>query len=301
MPTTYSVNFTALEIRNGELGEPSVIRQSTAIWRLDGSDIDADKEIDAMIADGVLPVMNSGYPAPTGATWEQYARLREMSYRPDKSKKVVYFDLTYSTLYYLNPQLTPASYHLPGKVEYSSKVRATKIYRNAWTLSPATASGTGDKSADIGGTTVDGGDMGITVELGQVLVRITTTYDASAAAMNTIYANRFAILNYRNSVAFGGFPAKSLECRSITCNKVGGGFEFYEIKYELVYDPWYHFAQTPDIGEDGRPIANNSYQPATVRWTRSSIDAIDFNPYIFGDGTTTDTVERDLVLKGWWS
>ena len=301
MPT-YGSNTTSYNARVGELGDPSTITVQKAIWRLDGAAIDLDNEISAIEAEGHLPVYNNvwaGFSA--GMTWEQFARCRSISYSSDQRSLALSATIVYSTLYYLNPAWSPAQYALPVSTEYASKSRVVRIFRQSWSIAPSYSVIGTDSSADIGGTAMDGGQISTSMELGQIVVRIRKTLDASADPMNAMYAKFSTIINKRNSIAFGRFPISSLVCESVTMQKAQAGFEFYDVVFELLYDPWHHYEQVADTGEDLLPKLNGLFQPTTVKWKRPSLELYDFNPVIFpnGSGGTLD-VERDLTLEGWW-
>lgn len=299
MPDVYASTLNSYDASVGELGTASTIRISKSVWRLDGDAIDADNEYSAIVAEGHLPVQNQIWAAPSsGMTWEQFARMRTISYRLDKTAKLLTADIVYSTVYYLDPAQTPEYYQLPAEVQYSSKTRSTRIYRQTWTTNPPATSA--NSTADIGGTAVGNGYAGISVQVNQVAVRVTVTFDASVTAMNTMYADKWAIVGSTNSSAFGGFPAYSLICEAFNIRKSGQGFEFYEGVYDFLWDQHLHFSQVPTTGEDGQPVLNNSFQPNEVKWIRLARTGIDFN-LIFPDGAGgIDTKWRDLTLTGWW-
>jgi len=300
MPNVYASTIKSYQAQIGELGQPSTIRITKAIYRIDGAAIDADNEISAIEAEGHLPVYNQLWAAPSaGMTWEQYARARSISYRMDQTAVLLTADIMYSTLYYLDPAQTPEYYQLPSSVEYQSKVRSTRIYRSTWGVQPPTTSA--NTTSDIGGTAVGNGHAGQSVQVNQVAIRVRLVYDADETPMNLMYSSNFPIVGATNSSAFGGFPAYSLICEGFSMAKRGDGFEFYEGVYDLLWDKYAHCDQIPSTGEDGLPILNNFFQPTEVIWSRLSRTAIDFNE-MFPDGAGgIDTKWRDLTLKGWWT
>lgn len=302
MPTpVYIARTTSYQASVGELGQPATIRISKVVNRVDGAVIDADNEISEIEAEGHIPVYNQLWAAPSsGMTWEQFARQRSIDYTLEKGGTAITFNITYSTLYFLDPAQSVATWALPSSIEFSSKVRTARLYRTGWSVVPPTTSA--NSSADIGGTAIGGGHTGQTYQINQVAVRIRQMFDASDVAMNTLYADKFNFVGKRNSLAFGGFPAYSLFCEGLTAQKTNMGFEFYELVFDLLFDPWYHFDQVPTTGEDSQPVLNNLYQPDEVKWIRLGASTMDFN-LMFPDGSTppgVDTKWRDLTLKGWW-
>jgi len=302
MPTpVYASTTNSYSGQVGELGQPSTIRITKTVWRVDGNGIDVDNEISAMEAEGHIPVYNQLWAtASAGMSWEQYARARTRDYELMPGGLAVRFTLTYSTMYYLDPAQSVAYYHLPCAIEYASKVRSVRLYRTGWSVAPPTTSA--NISADIGGTAIGGGHTGQTYQINQVAIRIRQTLDASETAMTAMYADKFNFVQKRNSVAFGGFPAYSLFCEGVSVAKTGNGFEFYEVVFDVLFDSWYHFEQVPTTGEDSLPVLNNLYQPTEVKWTRLGASTIDFN-LMFPGATSgsVDSVWRDVALKGWWT
>ena len=296
--TSYKTGYTA---RVGELGQPSTITEEITIKRNDDAPIKPDQEWDAIVQEGQhLPEINAYYfgTVPSGASWEQYLRCRSHSWRSGP-RGILIVSVEYSTLYMLDPAATTERYALPSSVDFSSRSRSVTLYRTAWTVNPPTSAA--DITADIGGNAIGGGFIGKPGQVNQVAIRVRTTLDASAVAMDAVYGNRYSIVGHRNTDAIGGFPAYSLVCEGVSAAKIGGGYEFYEVIFDLVWDRWYHFEQVPTIAEAGLPRQNSSFGPDEVKWQRVTLPTAAFLPVMFpASPTGTDAAWKDRTLKGFW-
>lgn len=303
--SVYTSTVTSNQFRIGEMGQPSTSTWEIVIKRNDDAAIIADEEWDAIQNEAGsggfhLPLLNQEYATtpPAGMTWEGLMRARTISYRSGP-RGILLATVEWSTLYILDPEQTASDYVLPSSVEYSSRARAVTIYRTGWTVQPPTTAS--NLSAEIGGTAIGGGFVGKPEQVNQVAIRVRTTLDASADAMDLVYGNRFTIVGKRNTDAVGGFPAYSLLCEGVSAVKIGGGYEFYEVVFDLVWDRWYHFEQVPTIAEAGLPRQNSSFGPDEVKWQRLELPAAAFLPVMFPDGSGgTETKWRDRTLKGFW-
>lgn len=297
--TSYKTGYT---VRTGELGQPSTITEEITIKKNDDTPIVPDEEWDVIVQEGGhLPEINAYYfgTVPATATWEQYLRCRSHAWRSGP-RGILIVTVEHSTLYTLDPAATTERYALPSSVDFSSRSRAVTLYRTSWTVAPPT--GSTNITADIGGNAIGGGFVGKPEQVNQVAIRVRTTLDASAVAMDAVYGNRYSIVGHRNTDAIGGFPAYSLVCEGVSAAKTGAGYEFYEVTFDLVWDKWYHFEQVPTIAEAGLPRQNGSFGPDEVKWQRLELPTAAFLPIMFPaiPGPGTDTTWRDRTLKGFW-
>ena len=297
--TSYKTGYAA---RVGELGQPSTITEEITIKKNDDTPIKPDQEWDAIVLEGGhLPEINGLYfsTPPAGATWEAFLRCRSHSWRSGP-RGILIAAVEYSTMYMLDPAATTERYVLPSSVDYASRSRSVTLYRTSWTTQPPTTSA--NITADIGGNAIGGGFVGKPDQVNQVAIRVKTTLDADAVDMDAVYGNRYTIVGKRNTDAVGGFPAYSLVCEGVSAAKVGGGYEFYEVTFDLVWDRWYHFEQVPTIAEAGLPRQNSSFGPDEVKWQRLELPTAAFLPIMFPaiPGPGTDTAWQDRTLKGFW-
>lgn len=289
----YASTTPNIETRASELGQPRTIVVTRQIRRLDGAFINIDTEIAAMQAEGHVPYSNSVYAPspPAGMTWERYARCRDISYRTSNGSKVITFTMTFSTLWMEDAGSETLSYVLPSSTEYVARTRATNIYRTGWTVQPSNT----NASADIGGTAVSNGTQPVSIQVAQVQMRVRLTLDASVNDMLYATTGLSTYINKINSAEFAGCAVGSLICEGVSAQKSSAGFEFYEVIFEFLFDPFFHLEQVCDTDEKGYPrIASNL--PAVVKWKRPARTAIDFNN-IFN----SDVGWKRRTLEGWWT
>lgn len=292
MPNVYTATTVSIETRAGELGQPRTITVIRHVRRNDGAFINMDTEIAAMQAEGHVPYMNAAYAPtpPTGMTWERYALCRDINYRTDNASRVVTFTLMFSTLWMEDRGAETLSYVLPSSTEYVARTRATNIYRTGWTVQPSNT----NASADIGGTAVSNGTQPVSIQVAQVQMRVRLTLDASVNDMLYATTGLSTYINKINTAAFAGCAAGTLICEGVSAAKTSAGYEFYEVIFEFLFDPFFHLEQVCDTDEKGYPrIASNV--PSIVKWKRPARTGIDFNN-IFN----ADTGWQRRTLEGWW-
>ena len=288
----YASTTPNIETRAGELGQPRSIVVIRHVRRLDGAFINIDTEIAAMQAEGHVPYINAAYAPtpPAGMTWERYALCRDIAYMTSNGSKVVTFTLTFSTLWMEDRGAETLSYVLPSSTEYVARTRATNIYRTGWTVQPSNTNAT----ADIGGTAVSNGTQPVSIQVAQVQMRVRLTLDASVNDMLYATTGLSTYINKINSASFAGCPAGTLICEGVSAAKTSAGYEFYEVIFEFLFDPFFHLEQVCDSDEKGYPrIANNV--PSLVKWKRPARTTIDFN-----DIFNNDAGWQRRTLEGWW-
>ena len=291
-PPVYSATTTNIDTRASELGQPRTIVVTRHVRRTDGAFINIDTEIAAMQAEGHVPYINAAYAPtpPTGMTWERYALCRDIAYRTSNGSKVVTFTLTFSTLWMEDRGGEAGSYVLPSSTEYVARTRATNIYRTGWTVQPSNT----NASADIGGTAVSNGTQPVSIQVAQVQMRVRLTLDASVDDMLYATTGLSTYINKINTAAFAGCAAGTLICEGVSAAKTSAGYEFYEVIFEFLFDPFFHLEQVCDSDEKGYPrIVNNV--PSVVKWKRPARTGIDFNN-IFN----ADIGWQRRTLEGWW-
>lgn len=292
MPNVYTATTVSIETRAGELGQPRTITVIRHVRRNDGAFINMDTEIAAMQAEGHVPYMNAAYAPtpPTGMTWERYALCRDINYRTDNASRVITFTLMFSTLWMEDRGAETLTYVLPSSTEYVARTRATNIYRTGWTVQPSNT----NASADIGGTAVSNGTQPVSIQVAQVQMRVRLTLDASVNDMLYATTGLSTYINKINTAAFAGCAAGTLICEGVSAAKTSAGYEFYEVIFEFLFDPFFHLEQVCDTDEKGYPrIASNV--PSIVKWKRPARTGIDFNN-IFN----ADTGWQRRTLEGWW-
>jgi hypothetical protein len=292
MPNVYTATTVSIETRAGELGQPRTITVIRHVRRNDGAFINMDTEIAAMQAEGHVPYMNAAYAPtpPTGMTWERYALCRDINYRTDNASRVITFTLMFSTLWMEDRGAETLTYVLPSSTEYVARTRATNIYRTGWSVQPSNT----NASADIGGTAVSNGTQPVSIQVAQVQMRVRLTLDASVNDMLYATTGLSTYINKINTAAFAGCAAGTLICEGVSAAKTSAGYEFYEVIFEFLFDPFFHLEQVCDTDEKGYPrIASNV--PSVVKWKRPARTGIDFNN-IFN----ADTGWQRRTLEGWW-
>lgn len=298
MPT-YAKTMTSVDVRLGELGQPRSITQTITVRRLDDAFITIDTEIAAIQAEAHIPTLNAQYSTtpPAGMTWERYCRCRDISYRTVAGGKAIVFTVVWSTLYTDDIGAGSLSYVLPSSTEYTARTRATNIYRTGWAVNPSNI----NASADIGGTAVSNGTQPISIQVGQVQIRVRLTLDASVNDMLYAATGLSTYTNKINSDPFAGCAAGTLICEGVTVQKSSAGFEFYEAIFEFLFDPFFHLEQVCDSDEKGSPKLATGGVPGVVKWKRPARTPTDFNA-IFGTLPLTggDARWRTRTIEGWW-
>lgn len=295
----YAKTMTDVAVQLGELGQPRTITQQITVRRVDNGFITIDTEIKQIQADGLIPTLNAQYSTtpPTGMTWEQYCRCRDISYRTVAGGKAIVFTVVWSTLYTDDIGSASLSYVLPSSTEYTARTRATNIYRTGWSVNPSDTNAT----ADIGGTAVSNGTQPVSIQVAQVQIRVRLTLDASVNDMLYAATGLSTYLNKINNATFAGCAAGTLVCEGVTVQKSTTGFEFYEAIFEFLFDPFFHLEQVCDSDEKGYPKLASGV-PSVVKWKRPARTATDFNA-IFGTLplSAADARWRTRTIEGWWT
>jgi hypothetical protein len=299
MPT-YAKTMNSVDVRIGELGQPRTITQVITVRKVDGGFITIDTEIAAIQAEGHIPTINTPYVAPgsvpTGMTWEQYLGCQSITYRTEAGSKAIVFTVSWSTLWMDDLAAETVSYVLPSSTEYSSRTRATNIYRTGWTVQPSNT----NASADIGGTAASNGTQPISIQVNQVHMRVRLTVDASLDGMLYAVTGFSTFINKINSQSFAGCVAGSLICEGVTAQKTSAGYQFYEVIFEFLFDPFFHLEQVCESDEKGYPKLNASGAPSVVKWVRPARTTANFND-IFNVNGTLDSAWRSRTIDGWWA
>lgn len=252
-----------------------------------------------LVAESMLPPLGVDI-----ATWESkplvnpqaFARLREIEIESLKTGEII-ATCRFTTLYTVKPstlQQTPPTgpyTHLPASVEFTSQLRAMKVWRRTWATNPPTAS---DQTADIGGFAAANGRDGMVVEVPQVRFRMRFVQDATVTDMDDTATQMLNYVNKINSATFYNFTTGSVICEGVSCVKVAN--EFYEVIFDFLYDSYNHHEQVPDYDPLGQVDINNLGNASTVKWTRVNRTSTDFNNIYNGDTTL-----KAIVEKGWWN
>jgi len=294
-----------VQIRTGEIGQPSTITHSIVITRTDRAVITIDTEILAIQTEGHVPYMNDPYfiptgsppsTPPTGMTWEQYARVRDISYQTENGCKAIVFTVTWSTYWITDWAAATVSYVLPSRTDYVARLRTTNIYRTGWSVNPSNT----NASADIGGTAVSNGTQPVGQAVAQIAMRVSFIADASVNSMLTVQSFYAGFLDKLNSATFAGFAIGSVLCEGVSVTKKSDAFEFYEVTMEFLADNWWHLEQVCDSDEKGYPKLNNG-TPSVVKWKRVARATADFNDlFKTGSPPTIDAPWQTRTLEGWW-
>lgn len=294
----YAKRILDFSARVGEPGQPNEIVQTILITRVDGGFIGPDTEILAIENEGHIPQINDVYSAPTsGMTWETQARCRSVSYQIVNGSKALRYSVIFSTLWQVDVVAGTVSYVLPASTDYVTRTRSTNIYRTGWTTAPSNTNASGD----IEGTAVSNGTKAKSENVAQIQMRLRLTVDASSDPMNNTATKAASYVDKLNSQTFANFATGSVLCEGVTAQKIGSGYEFYELIFEFVVDNWFHLEQVCDTDEKGYPLLNSSKAPSVVKWKRVARSSIDFND-IFKKGSplVLDTAWQARALKGWW-
>ena len=237
----------------------------------------------------VIPVLNSGYPTGTGATWQDACALRTVDIQP--AQKGALCTLQYSTRYFYtklarglakntesiaSSTLLSSGIYLRASRTTQSRTRSSLAYRTQSGGYTGTVNASIDAStSDIGGTQLGGGrGQQVDVKQFQIKVRLIVDTEITGQDLDALEVVLLACIGRRNSQPFLGWPANTVICEGGSLNHLE--YEFYEFVLDFLWDEWAHFTQVPEMGADGRPKMSGGL-PSDVRWRRDIRTAVDFN------------------------
>ena len=293
MPTTTSYEYSTVSFsaQAGDYREESTITERRHILRRDGTAFKIDTDTVNAEIEGALPRRGDpAYSIGTGLTWQQFCRFRGYTVETLPNAGGAMFTLTWSTMYVLCENPTPVFYNAGTQIEFQSVTRSMRIYRTGWTTNPPAAS---DASADIGGTATQGVGDSAVWPVNQCRVRMRFVLDSTATTMLTSAGSLSSYKNTRSNAVFLGMAARSLICEGVTFNPVK--YEFYEVTFDFLFDPFFHHEQVVDLAPDGRPdrVATG---PKTVKWKRLPRTETDFNNIYGGSAAIKAITERGYPI-----
>jgi hypothetical protein len=237
----------------------------------------------------IIPVIGTGYPTGTGATWQDAAALRSVDISP--SGKGAVCTLSYSTRYFYtkvakglartveniaSATTLTAGLFLRASRTTQSRTRSSLAYRTQTGGYTSAVNASIDASiSDIGGTAL-GGSRGqqVDVKQFQIKVRLVVDTEITGQDLDSLEVVLLACIGRNNSQPFLGWPARTVICEGGSLNHLEG--EFYEFVLDFLWDEWAHFTQVPEMGADGRPKLSGGL-PSDVRWRRDIRTSVDFN------------------------
>ena len=280
---TYTYYTNGIDATYGDRGVGTRFVETITVVKNDGTALDFDGELAALISESVVPAFGDLY---TGSGIAGASRCRGYQARLGPGKQVI-VSIQYDTQYALDP-CDDASLYLPSSIAYQTVVRSTPVFRTGWATAPPAGS---DASADIGGTALGGGQVSTSQNVSQVRIKVSFMQDAvndaiSSAVVLTNYADKL------NSATFLGIAAGYLLCEGV--NIVQNQHEFYTVQFDFLYDQWAHHSQVATLDGDGR-IKLTSGNPDEVKWKRVARSSTDFNNIY-----ATDARLQDITEQGYW-
>lgn len=167
--------------------------------------------------------------------------------------------------------------------------RRVELYREQ---DPTAASDAGSALAASGYADTEGKPrhrdiMQVKIELQLVL---NTAYPPAGYSGYPNMANADNFLGKRNDAAWLGFPLGSVLVDGISV--VPDRDEYIRLTYSLVYDPWFHMEQRPELDVDQNPEVNTSGNADPVNWYQPYPDTCDLSQ-AFG------AYENKWIQDGW--
>jgi len=277
------------------LGSAQEITEVVVMRRRDLQNLDFDGNYATMVGEGALPAPDGEYGVANG-TFMEGLRCRGITAEKIDSAHIR-ITVRWSSLYAdSGPGQTSTGLWLPASTEYSTRLRPMQTFRRAWSTSPSNV----DESAEIGGVNISSNGEPITQEVPQLQLRVRQTFDSSVTAMISSVAPNVDLVGRLNNNTFYGFVAGTVLCEGITCTKIDGMQEHYELVVDFLYDQFFHLSQVAECDVDGRMVLVGpaftppGVGPKTVKWKRINRNNADFN-------TVFSTNQyRLLAQNGWW-
>lgn len=323
--TSYEIFFVSSTETNGDFGQQSEIVQQYIVRRLDEGVVNYNGEdLNGMYVEGAIPTIGTLYldwdPASERGTWQALARCRNVVFETIDKQGRCRVTVTWTTLAATDPNTivvlpsqipspNPIKNFLPASIEYSSSVRAVKLYRTGWTTVPPTVDGAtflpvDATTADIGGTNAKNPKEGIDSFCSQVNLRMRLMRDATLAPMadqwtvvqdyiGKIHASGTSGTNVQ---PFFNFPAGTIICESVSMTKIEGT-EYYEVVFNFLWDEFAFHDQVPELEAWG-DVRMSGSPPVLYRvdWQRKKFAGVDFNNILSGELDLKAIIER-----GYWA
>lgn len=322
---TFEIFFVSSTEVNGDFGAQSEIVQQYIIRRLDEGVVNYNGEdLNKLYVEGAIPVIGDMYidwdPSAVRGTWQGLARCRNVVFETIDKQGRCRATVTWSTFAATNPNTivvlpstipspNPIKNFLPASIEYSSSVRAVKLYRTGWTTNPPTVDGAtylpvDTTLADIGGTNARNPKEGIDSFCSQVNFKLRLMRDATVAPMAAQWT---VIKDYIGKIhasttsgsavaAFFNFPAGTIICESVSMTKIEGT-EYYEVVFNFLWDEFAFHDQVPELEAWGDVRMTGS--PPTlfrVDWQRKKFTGVNFNNIL-----STEADLKAIIEKGYWT
>ena len=103
-------------------------------------------------------------------------------------------------------------------------------------------------------------------------------------------ANAPDFVDKRNAAVWLGFPIGSVKVDGVSV--ISDKDEYVRLTYSLLFDPWFHMEQRPDLLEDQQPKLNATGNADPVNWYQPYPDTFDFTQ-LFG------AYENKWIQDGW--
>lgn len=322
---SFEVFFVSSTETTSDWGGQNEIVQVYIIRKLDNGVVNYNGEdLNKLIVEGAIPAIGDLYgawdPASVRGTWQALARCRSITYETIDTIGRCRATVTFTTLANTNPNTivvlpaqvpspNPIKNFLPASIEYSSSVRAAKLYRTGWTTQPPTVDGTSylpvdTTVADIGGTSARNPKEGIDSFCSQVNFKLRLMRDATLAPMAAQWTvvkdyigKIHASTTSGSAVApFFNFPAGTIICESVSMTKIEGT-EYYEVVFNFLWDEFAFHDQVPELEAWGDVRMTGS--PPTlyrVDWQRKKFSGVNFNNIL-----TAEADLKAIIEKGYWT
>lgn len=216
-------------------------------------------------------------------TWADYFRFREVDWVSIDDANSVWdgtFTATSREVFCPEPNILRND---------QVSMRRVELYRDT---DPATAAdaGTAISStayADIEGRPRHRDITQVKIEL-QLIWNTSLVVAGSNGYPNTANANEF--VGRRNDADWLGFPLGSVLVDGISV--VPDRDEYVRLTYNLLFDPWFHMDQRPELLEDQSPARNATGNADPVNWYQPYSEVFDFTE-LFG------AYEDKWIRDGW--
>lgn len=168
-------------------------------------------------------------------------------------------------------------------------LRRVELYRDT---DPAAASDAGTAISSTAYADIEGKPRHR--DITQVKIELQLIWNTSlVVAGSNGYPNMAQAANfvgYRNDADWLGFPLGSVLVDGISV--VPDRDEYVRLTYSLLFDPWFHMEQRPDLLEDQQPELNATGNADPVKWFQPYADTFDFTE-LFGN------YENQWITNGW--
>jgi len=167
--------------------------------------------------------------------------------------------------------------------------RRVELYRNA---NPTAASDAGTAISSTNYADIEGKPR--FRDITQVKIELQLRWNTSlVVAGSNGYPNMANAPDYvdkRNEAAWLGFPIGSVKLDGVSV--IIDKDEYVRLTYSLLFDPWFHMEQRPDLLEDQQPELNATGNADPVNWYQPYPDTFDFTQ-LFG------AYEEKWIQDGW--